>query len=318
MTLSDSILTDHLYRENPRIPHKPETRITMANQFLSLSLFLMLLSFFIVLNSMSTFEKQTAVPAVLNSLNLAFSGRDQNLLEGYMNVGPSAVLTPYENGKGEGDTLETIEGLFNAHLAGFRAKRNRLGTVMHVSLPMSEFERAVKTASLEAPQGGDANPMTFSQTMITLLRSAELDRPYRIDMVYNLENDPMVLLRGAPDSFKSALIRVSALAGTLERKGMPRKMMSAGLAKGRPGYIDLYFYRYKPLAVSDNIREMQEEEARAEADAAAAEDSGLQEENEETAVPQSPAQEGQEQTTPPEQIEPQAGPAPRPSLVIPR
>ena len=63
----------------------------MANQFLSLSLFLMLLSFFIVLNSMSDFEKQTAVPAVLNSLSLAFSSRDQNLLEGYMNVGPSAV-----------------------------------------------------------------------------------------------------------------------------------------------------------------------------------------------------------------------------------
>ena len=46
----------------------------MANQFLSLSLFLMLLSFFIVLNSMSTFEQETTVPAVLNSLSLAYRG----------------------------------------------------------------------------------------------------------------------------------------------------------------------------------------------------------------------------------------------------
>jgi len=232
----------------------------MANQFLSLSLFLMLLSFFIVLNSMSDFEEKTAVPAVLNSLNIAFTGKDQNILDGHINIGPSAVPTPYEEGRGEGDTLETIEGLFNAHIAGFEAKRNRLGTVMHVSLPIGSFERAVKTSSLEAPQGGDANPLNFSQTMITLLRSSEESRPYRIDMVYNLENDPVVLLRAAPDTFKAALVRVSALAGYLEQKGLPKKMMSVGLSKGKTGYIDLYFYRYKPLQVPDEIEKMREDE----------------------------------------------------------
>ena len=230
----------------------------MANQFLSLSLFLMLLSFFIVINSMSTFEQETAVPAVLNSLSLAFS-RDQKYIKEYIR-GPSAIPSPYEGGKGEGDTLETIEGLFNANIAGFTAKKNRLGTVMHVALPINDFERIVKTATVEAPQGGDADPMTFSQTMITLLRSAQGGKPYRLDMVYNQENDPMVLLRGAPDTFRDNLIRVSALAGYLERKGMPKKMMSVGLNKGKPGNIDLFFYRYKPLAVPDDIKQMQEEE----------------------------------------------------------
>ena len=209
---------------------------------------------------MSDFEKNVAVPAVLNSLNLAFSGHDQNLLEEYINVGPSAVPTPYQDGGGEGDTLESIEGLFNAHLAGFQAKRNRLGTVVHVSLPISDFESAIKSSSLDSPQGGDTNPVNFSMTMVTLLRSAEREKPYRIDMVYNLENDPIVLLRGAPDSFKSALVRVSALAGILERKGLSKKMVSIALSKGTPEYIDLYFYRYKPLDVPDEIREMREQE----------------------------------------------------------
>ncbi len=221
----------------------------------------MLLSFFIVLNSMSTFEEDTAVPAVLNSLNLAFSGSEIQLPEGYTNLGTSPVQSNNPDGGGEGDTLETIEGLFNANIAGFKAKRNRLGTVMHVSLPIKEFEKAVKKASIEAPQGGDADPMTFSQTMITLLRSAQRGKPYRIDMVYNQENEPTVLLRAAPETFKKALIRVSALAEYLEQKGMPKKMMSVGLAKGKAGFIDLYFYRYKPLAVPDDIREMQKEEA---------------------------------------------------------
>ncbi len=221
----------------------------------------MLLSFFIVLNSMSTFEEDVAVPAVLNSLNLAFSGRDNKLPEGYVNIGPSAVPSDHENGGGEGDTLETLEGLFNAHLAGFQTKRNRLGTVLHSSLPIKDFEKAIKESSFGAPQGGEADPATFSQTMITLLRSAEKGNPYRIDMVYNQEIDPTLMLRGAPDSFQKALIRVSALAGDLERKGMPKKMMSVGLAKGKPGIVDVYFYRYKPLAVPDDIRRMQEEEA---------------------------------------------------------
>ena len=238
----------------------------MANQFLSLSMFLMLLSFFIVLNSMSTFEKEVAVPAVLNSLSMAFSKQENKLIKEYINIGPATRPSPHESGSGDGDTLETIEGLFNAHLAGFKMKRNRLGTVMHVSLPIDEFEKAIKTSNLEAPQGGDTSPLSFSQTMITLLRSAEKENPYRIDMVYNLENDPMILLRGAPDTFKYELIRVSALAGHLERKGMPKKMVSVGLTKGKPDIIDLYFYRYKPLAVSDEIKKMQEEEAKERAE----------------------------------------------------
>ena len=56
----------------------------MANQFLSLSMFLMLLSFFIVLNSMSTFEKEVAVPAVLNSLSMAFSKQENKLIKEYI------------------------------------------------------------------------------------------------------------------------------------------------------------------------------------------------------------------------------------------
>ncbi|MFP4097244.1 MAG: hypothetical protein ACLFP8_01400 [Alphaproteobacteria bacterium] len=232
----------------------------MANQFLSLSLFLMLLSFFIVLNSMSVFEEKKAVPAVLNSLNLAFTGRARTILQSYGNLGPSAIPTQGRGAQGEGDTLETLEGLFNAHLAGFQAKKNRLGTVMHVNLPIDSFERVVKISSITAPQGGDATPLNFSQTMVTLLRSAQAGNPYRLDIVYNLENDPIILMRGAPDAFKKALVRVSALTEILESKGLPKKMVSAGLMKGKAGYVDLYFYRYKPLAVPDEIKKMQAQE----------------------------------------------------------
>lgn len=201
---------------------------------------------------MSDFENKKAVPAVLNSLTLAFSGQE---IKPTPEIGPSPTPSPHENGKGEGDTLETLEGLFNAHIAGFKAKRNRLGTVMHVKLTIRDFEKSVRSAKLDGRGGVHKTPMSFSHTMVTLLRSAEKKKPYRVDIVYNLENDPTSLLRSSPDTFVRALKRVSAITSQLEQKGLPKKMMSAGLGKGKAGYVDLYFYRYKPMALPSEVIE---------------------------------------------------------------
>ncbi len=220
----------------------------MANQFLSLSLFLMLLSFFIVLNSISDFEDNNAVPAVLNSLTLAFSGQTSQIT----GAGASNILSNYDN-KREGDALESIDGLFNAHIAGFKARKNRLGTVLNVSLPIQLFEKAVKDVSFDDLSISKDNSQSFISTLITLLRSSEKGQPYRIDMVMNISEDPAILSRDNPESFLGSLKRVSALAETLESNGLPKKMISAGLSKGKEGIIDLYFYRYKPFNIKINI-----------------------------------------------------------------
>ncbi len=222
----------------------------MANQFLSLSLFLMLLSFFIVLNSISDFEDNNAVPAVLNSLTLAFSGQEK----GAVGDGPSNIISQYQD-KREGDTLESLDGLFNEHIAGFKAKRNRLGTVLHVSLPMQRFENAVKDVSFDDLAYAQEDKQSFVTTLVTLLRSSEKGQPYRVDMVMNISEDPAILSENSPDEFIKYIKRVSALAFNLEGKGLPKKMMSSGLARGTTGIIDLYFYRYKAFKMEGNSNE---------------------------------------------------------------
>ncbi len=214
----------------------------MANQFLSLSLFLMLLSFFIVLNSISDFEENNAVPAVLNSLTLAFSGQAKEVT----GAGPSSLASKHQD-KREGDTLESLDGLFNAHIAGFKARKNRLGTVLHIELPMLSFENAVKDVSFDNLELFQGENQSFTTTLVTLLRSAESKQPYRIDMVMNISDDPAILSEKSPDDFIKSLKRVSDLAALLEDKGIPKKMLSSGLAKGEVGIVDLYFYRYKPF-----------------------------------------------------------------------
>ena len=220
----------------------------MANQFLSLALFLMLLSFFIVMNAVSGFDDSKTNP-VMSSLSLAFSNHIPEKIED-----PVMEKTP-RVASGEGDTLEALEGLFNAHISGFQATRNRLGTVMHVRTDVGAFENAIDTSGVEyddVPMDGRGS---FVLSMISILRSEEEGQAYRVDMILNLEEDPAVLQKEFPDEFIRDLKRVSGFAAALERSGLPRRMISAGAAKGDIGFIDLYFYRYRPFDMLAEIND---------------------------------------------------------------
>ena len=223
----------------------------MANQFLALALFLMLLSFFIVLNSVSSFDEVKSRP-VMTSLIIAFSNRIPEKPED-PSVRPSPLVAV-----SDGDTLSGLEGLFKAHIANFKASRNRLGTVMHVRAEVDEFEEAIKM-----PGTGNYNNIavdmqgSFVHTMITILRSDQADKPYRIDLVLNTDEDPALMQKDSADQFAKDLKQVSLFAEKLEENGLPKKMMSAGLAQGESGFIDIYFYPYQPFDVVARINDEQ-------------------------------------------------------------
>ncbi len=218
----------------------------MANQFLSLALFLMLLSFFIVMNGMSNFEESKSVP-VMNSIALAFSSGSIN--------NSRAPFDEKNNqlSMGSGDTLESLEGLFNTYIAGFDVSRNRLGTVMHVQTSVAQFKNAISVFELAYDDINIGDKGAFILTMVTLLRSAQEGVPYRVDIVVNIPKTPTIFQKQNPDEFIKNLKLVSGFAQALEKAGMPNKMLSAGLAKGKAGFVDLYFYKYKPMDLSSQI-----------------------------------------------------------------
>lgn len=225
----------------------------MANQFLSLSLFLMLLSFFIVLNSVSNFEEIKSRP-IMNSLSLAFSGQPP--------VPVPANVGDVDNEKQaarEGDTLEEIEGLFKGHIAGFEARRNRFGTVMHTRVPVGKFENALDFGGYSNLEVVIGDRGAFLPTLITLLRAEEKDKPYRMDMMLNIPESPVVFQKNKAQDFMKALKRVGGFAERLERMGMPRKMVSAGLQKGDVGIIDIYIYPYKGFDLIEYINTSKKE-----------------------------------------------------------
>lgn len=214
----------------------------MANQFLSLSLFIMLLSFFIILNALSNFEDVKSRP-VLNSIATTFS-----------NNAPTEVYSPntvesIEKSVNEGDTLDSLKKLFNAHITGAKVTKNRLGTTMHIQMPLAEFETSLLTPSRNNTPASQrfGAPGTFTPTLISLMQTRETDIPYRMDMVLNTKIEPASATVDAPEQVRLDMNKISTLSKRLEESGLQKKLMSAGLAKGDVGMIDLYFTRYEPV-----------------------------------------------------------------------
>ncbi|MBI1300124.1 MAG: hypothetical protein GC137_00560 [Alphaproteobacteria bacterium] len=224
----------------------------MANQFLALSLFLMLLSFFIVLNAISGYE-QTKTEPVIKSISLTFSSEEKRKEQEV-----SKEPTPVAASK-QGDTMESLEGLFNAHIAGFQVSRNRLGTIMHVRSDVKEFEKAINIQGGSYDQAAMGEQGSFAQTLVTLLRSEEEGKSYSIDMYLNTPEDPAEYQKEFYNEFMRDLRQVTGFADRLEDVGLPKRMISAGLAKGDIGYIDLFFYKYKPFDMMAAIKEAEEQ-----------------------------------------------------------
>lgn len=226
----------------------------MVNQFLSLSLFLMLLSFFIVMNGMSGFENTKAVP-VMNSVSMAFSNRTMA-----QEKAPSddETLSRVIN---SGDVLEKVEALFTAEIASFEAVRNRFGNMMHVRVPVLDFGKAIDIPILGTPEpfeGGDdyvKGRGAFLPTLISMLKAEKHGRPYRLDMVLAVDGDPAEMSARDREKFVRGVGTVSGFARTLEDAGLPGAYISAALGEGKTGFIDLYFRPYEPLVLPDNGQE---------------------------------------------------------------
>lgn len=203
-----------------------------ANQFLSLALFIMLLSFFIILNAVSSFEETKSAP-VLNSLSITFSGKDlQEALE--PNIVESAAQSI-----NEGDTLDQLKALFNAHITGAKTRKNRLGTTMHIRMPIQQFER-----SLSAPRSAQGS---FLPTLASLIQTSDTKTIYRMDMVLNIPATPANAVSDAPEMLRKNLRKIALISKRIEENGVPKKLISSGLSQGEEDIIDIYFRRYEPF-----------------------------------------------------------------------
>lgn len=219
----------------------------MGRQFLALSLFVILLAFFVVLTSLSEYDSTKAMP-VLSSLEMAFAGKQ---LEREADKS-AAEKAEFDNLR-QGDTLDKIKASLNATISDFDARKNRLGTEMYVRMPRRDFERALQ-ASVGLPDDNRAlsgMDGPFISTLISLLNAAREERPYRMDILLETETNPAALQNEAPEKIAALMQRVSGYSAALQNAGLPEFLVSAGLSyrgqrdEAEGDFVELVFTRHK-------------------------------------------------------------------------
>ncbi len=208
----------------------------MANQFLGLSLFIMLLAFFIILNAISDFDEDMSNKA-MQSVTVAFSNRD-------IPQDPTANLEEdLQESFREGDTLDQLQDLFKSQITGVEIKKDRMGTVMHLRMPVSDFERQILKSSASSPVNSSYD---LRATLVTLLSSEDHIR-YRMEIFLNSDKSPAKLQNENPKKMMSLMNRASFYTEILEEAGLSKKFITPGIKAGSEKMIDLFFRRYEPF-----------------------------------------------------------------------
>lgn len=203
----------------------------------------MLLSFFIILNALSNFEDVKSKP-VLNSIALTFSNKDASEV-----LSPNTVQSIDMSNK-EGDTLDKLQALFNAHITGVKITKNRLGTTMHLRMPLSQLESSLLEPTRRSSRIGSQKlgaPGTFLPTLLSLMQTRETEVPYRMDMVLNTKKNPAASIVDSPEQTRIDMQKIALISQKLEESGIQKKLMSAGLGQGTENMVDIFFVRYIPV-----------------------------------------------------------------------
>lgn len=195
---------------------------TGGTQILALSLFLMLLAFFIIMNAKSSYTEGKSleiVQSVAESFSSSIRGKGlkPSITEG---EDPIAI--------GEGSITEQIEGLFRSLIPApdLDLSQDISNGTLQIQLPLDIFAEKLR-------QGG------FGGTLRQLINS---NPPYRMDMVAVVPSGPAALYKSDPEVFKAISDRLDSIARRLQRAGIAPAHLSLGMKTGgESGAITLVF-----------------------------------------------------------------------------
>lgn len=220
---------------------RPETNES-GSQVLALGLFIMLLAFFIVLNTFSTFDEQLAKP-VLASLERAFAPRIYR-----DDIGQTEVQA-MEQGNQEGSALQRISALFNARIPGAAIMRQRDG-MLYVRVKTEDMTDAIK--SFASQQEAD-NPIhtAFRDIFVAVLATQQSETPLRMDITFNTADNFAAEALKETSRSRAMVKDIADLAARLQESGLPLDLYSVGMARGKSGYADITFEVFEPYDFSE-------------------------------------------------------------------
>lgn len=183
---------------------------------LSLSLFIILLAFFIVLNAISNFSEQK-VDAAFDSLDLAFA---TELIPSQFEK--QSDDTREEKQDGAGDSLEDIQAVLRSVLPGLNVdltENPNGGKVMALQIKKDKFERL---------------SVQLLPVLIRILNVKDGVGEYDLSLSSYVRN---TLSRGAEQSFDT----IKGYKQAMIEKGMKSERILLSVEKGNPAYLVFRF-----------------------------------------------------------------------------
>lgn len=232
-----------IYKRRRRL--EPTSSGSNTGQMMNLSLFIMLLAFFIVLNALSSYE-EIKIEKVKRSIELAFS-KDPQVEEIKSSTAPDLAQAMRE-----GHTFDRLEALFNAQIASFEAVQSKSRGVMMVQVPFDDFKEAVMAVGqeniLNYPSRREMRGNFFLPTLTSILRTDIDGAPTRMEIMLNSNSNPAALQNKNPSDLKALIDQVGVFSQKLEAEGLPPKLVNIGVQKGNTKMVDLVFRKYVPFS----------------------------------------------------------------------
>ena len=207
-----------------------------------LSLKLLLLGFFILLNALSDFEEHRA-RSVMESVNQAFDGR----IDAPRSYAPfAAALGPLAQGRA---MMEEIGRLFQSLIPAVRSEHAAERGRLELELPADTLFRP---GGISLQPGRD---LLLRRFVAALSSEGRLGLDYEVELLHGV---PVAAVAGttATPAETLEMRRLGALVRLLVRLGVPARKLSIGMLPGRPGKVRLVLQAYHGPLVMPDYREL--------------------------------------------------------------
>ncbi|MFN3827071.1 MAG: flagellar motor protein MotB [Micavibrio sp.] len=208
---------------------------TLGSQIPGLSLFIILLAFFIVLNSISVYQEDKAT-SLMESVERAFSTK----ITERENWQPSSIPSDDEQVR-EGRTTDRIEAVFSSRISGLETQMDDTTGTLLLRMPYDDFKKSVNNA---VEGGGTVDPLV--RTLVSILRADMSGYPYRMDVYVQVDKNPASMQNREPQKISTLLTELGEIGAVLGRAGLPEKLMTVGIEEGEEGMVELLFKPHVP------------------------------------------------------------------------
>ncbi len=223
----------------PSTARRPGSRRGDPNVVALLSLKLLLLGFFILLNALSEFEEHRT-RSVLDSVNEAFDGR----IDAPESHAPfAAALGPLEQGRA---MMEEVGRLFHSLLPAVRSEHAADRGRLQLELPA---ETLFRPGGIALQPGRD---LLLRGLVAALASDGRLGLDFEVELLHGADT---LAAPSAPPGGPLEMQRLGALVRLLVRLGLPARKLSIGMLPGRPGKVRLVVQAYHGPWVSPDYRE---------------------------------------------------------------